>query len=108
MRAVKFVICFVALVGLTRYLPVYYRSREFNNYVLEETKKTRFKDQLKESLLSKARIYSIPITESDIKITSMGAVYRVSVNYSVPVDLFVYSPELKFRVVGAGLTREQY
>src|SRR5262245_26740227 len=98
MRTVKFAICFVALVALTRYLPVYYRSREFNNYVQEETQRSRFKDQLKDSLLSKAKIYSLPITESDIKITSMGAVYRVSVNYSVPVDLFVYSPELKFRV----------
>ena len=62
--------------------------------------------QLKSALLNKAQEYSLPVKDDDISITTTGAVFRVAVDYRVPIDLFVYSPRLTFHTIGAGLLRE--
>jgi hypothetical protein len=106
MRAMKLAVAVIGFLALARYLPVYYNSYEFNNFVETEAPRIRIKGQLKDALLSKARSHSLPIDESDISITTHGSVFKVAVDYRVPVDLFAYKPELKFHVVASGLLRE--
>jgi hypothetical protein len=89
-----------------RYAPVYYNSYSFNNFVETETPRMRVKGQLIDSLLSKARVYSLPVSESDIIIKTSGSMFRVAVNYRVPVNLFAYHPELKFHVESSGILSE--
>lgn len=105
MRALKVVLALSVLVVLVQFLPVYYYSFQFKDFVQFQSSRARSMDQLKTTLLSKAKEYSLPVTNRDIKITSNGAVLRVDVDYKVPVNLFVYSPELKFQALGSGLMR---
>ena len=106
MRALKLTFALAGLLALLRYVPVYYHTSEFNDFVKQETQRTRLKGQLKSALLNKAKEYSLPVQEDDIDITITGAVLRVAVDYRVPIDLLVYSPKLKFRAIGAGFLRQ--
>src|SRR5215831_5801416 len=101
MRAVKVTFVLAGLLALTQYFHVYYNSAEFNNFVRHEAERIRSGAQLKHSLLEQARVYSLPVTESDISINTTDAVLRVAVDYKVPVNLLVYNPELKFHVIGS-------
>ena len=101
MRAVKVTFVLAGLLALTQYLPVFYNSSEFSNVVSHEVERTRSGAQLKHSLLEQARVYSLPVTESDISLNTTDAVLRVAVDYKVPVNLLVYNPELKFHVIGS-------
>ena len=105
MRALKWTLAGAVLILAVQYMPVYYNSLEFNDFVREEVLRTRSAVQLKQSLLREARAYSLPVSESDINIVSTGSVFRVNVAYSVPVELFVYTPHLKFQAGGSGLQR---
>jgi len=103
MRALKLTFTLAGLLVLIRYVPVYYHTSEFNDFVMQEAQRTRQRDQLKGALLNRAKDYSLPVTEADINITTSDGVIRVAVDYTVPLDLLVYRPELKFHATGAGL-----
>ena len=106
MRAVRLAVVLVGLIVGIQCVPVYYNSLMFNDFVKEEAQHTRMKAKLQEALLSKANAYSLPVKPSDIVITTGGSVFRVSVDYSVPVNLLVYTPELKSHAIGSGLFRD--
>ena len=40
--------------------------------------------------------------------STVGQVVRVEVNYKMPLDLIVYSPELEFRLVAGGTLIERF
>ena len=105
MRTLKLVLALPIVVVLVQCLPVYYYTNEFNNFVQRQSTRSRSKDQLKTTLLDQAKEYSLPVRDTDIKITTSGAVLRVDVDYRVAVNLFVYSPELKFQAIGSGWMR---
>ena len=105
MRITKLGIVLIGLLIVTRYVPSYYNSWQFNEFVQRESEHARATSHLRDTLIGKAKSYSLPVNESDIVITKDGSIFRVSVDYVVPVDLLVYSPELKFHVVAAGLMR---
>jgi hypothetical protein len=106
MRVLRVLVVLAGFLVLLRYVPVYYNTSEFNQFVKEETQRTRQRVLLKRHILNRARIYAFPITEEDIRIAAEGAVVRVAVNYRVPVDLFVFSHEMAFHAIGSGLLRE--
>ena len=107
MRALKLTFALAGLLVLVQYLDVYYNSVQFNDFVQQQARQTRLKGQLKSVLLNRAKDYSLPVTEADINITTSDGVFRVAVNYRVPLNLLVYYPELKFRAMGAGFTARQ-
>ena len=106
MRALKLTLAFMSLLVLIRYANVYYRTSEFDDFVRHEAQRTRVKDQLKRQILNKAKVQYLPVQENDINITMSGPVFRVAVDYRVPLDLFIYNHELRFHASGSGLLRE--
>ena len=106
MKAMKLTVVLVGIFAVSRYLPVYYNTMEFNNFVKQEIERGRPGRAVKQVLVSQARNYSIPVSESDIVVTRQGSVMRVAIAYKVPVDLLVVSPELEFHVIGSGLVRD--
>ena len=48
----------------------------------------------------------LPVTEDDIRITRGDGVFRVDVEYKIPINLIVYTGELEFHSISAGLPRE--
>src|SRR5215470_12610997 len=106
MRALKLTFALVGVLFLSRYIPVYYYTSEFNEFVKQEAQRNQRRDQLKVALLNRAKDYSLSITEADINITTNDGVFRVAVDYRTPLDFLIYRPELKFHATGAGLLRE--
>ena len=103
MRALKLMFALAGVLVLSRYVPIYYHTSEFNDFVRQEAQRTRQRRQLKGALLNRAKDYSLPVTEADINITTRDGVFSVVVTYRVPLDLLLYRPELKFQASGAGL-----
>ena len=89
-----------------QYSSVYYNSMQYGAFVKEAAMHARIKNQLRAELIDQARSYSLPVAPSNIAITTSGSVFRVAVNYSVPVKLLIFNPELKFSAVGSGVLQE--
>ena len=106
MRLFKAALTLAGTLALMQYLFVYYNSSQFNNFVQRQAEYAPLKSQLQQALLSKAKEYSLPVTESDIDISANGAMLRVAVDYTVPFNLVVYRPGLKFHATGLGFVRE--
>ena len=106
MGVLKLTFVLAGLLAFITYGNVYYHTSEFDDFVRHEAQRTRLKNQLKQEILNKASAYSVHVREDDISITTTGAVFRVAVDYRVPIDLFAYSRELRFQTIGSGLLRE--
>jgi len=102
-RAVKLTVLLVLVFVMARYVPVYYHTMEFNRYVQEQTPRIRMQAPLKEAILSKAEEHNLPVTAQDISMTTSDSVLRVSVEYQVPVNFYVFQRAFKFSAVGSGL-----
>jgi hypothetical protein len=102
-RAVKLTLFLVLVFLVARYVPVYYHTMEFNRYVQEQTPRIRMKAPLKEAILSKAEEHHLPVTAEDISMTTSDSVLRVSVDYQVPVNFYIFQRAFKFSAVGSGL-----
>jgi hypothetical protein len=100
--AVKAVAVVFGLAVLVQMLPAYYRSNEFDYYLERQTRKRVSEFQLKRSLLLKAREYSLPVREDDIDISTSGRTYRVAVQYTVPINLILFSHDLRFHSTAGG------
>jgi hypothetical protein len=103
MRTLKKIAIAIAFLLLARYFPVLYYASEFNTFVKNEAQRTRVGPQLQQNLLQQASIYFLPVKPDDIRIKDDGDLIRVSVDYRVPVNLFIFSHELSFHATGAGL-----
>jgi hypothetical protein len=106
MRAWKAAFALAGLLALVQYLPVYYYSLQFNDFVQQQARDVRMNAPLKAALLDKAKEYSLPIRDADINITRSGGVLRIAVDYRVTVTLLLSSPQLKFNRIGAGFLPE--
>jgi hypothetical protein len=106
MRAFKVSVALAGFLALLRFGNIYYGSWEFDDFVRQQTKRIHSKSQFKQALLDEAKAYSLPISESDIVLNRNSSVMRVTVDYTVPVNLIVYQPKLQFHVISAGIVYE--
>jgi|SRR5579872_4942685 len=53
-------------------------------------------EQVRENVFKTVQDLDLPVKREDIKVTVTQATCRISLEYSVPVDLLVYSTELHF------------
>ena len=106
MRLVKIALPILAVLVLIQVSRTYYQSQQFNDFIKREALHARTKKRLVEAILNKAGQFSLALNQQDISISTVGRVLRVEVNYSMPVDLLVYSPEMKFRLVRSGVLTE--
>ena len=102
-RVLKLALFAAVAVALFRYVPVYYHTMEFNRYVQQQVPRIRSRAPLKEAILSKAEEHSLNVAAEDINMTESDSVLRVSVEYHVPVDFYVFHQDLKFNAAGSGL-----
>jgi len=101
MRALKLTFALAGLLALLRYVPVYYRTSEFNDFVTQETHPNRGKGELKRTLLTKAQGYMLLIREENTNITTVDSVLRVAVDYQVPVNFYLFQREMTFHTVAS-------
>ena len=105
-RVCKILIGLTMMLAVGSYAPIYYSTWQFQDFVREQAQRIESKKNFKQTLVNRAKAYSLPVSESDIDIRMTGAVMRVSVDYKVPLNLLVYQPKLQFHVIGSGLVRE--
>ncbi|MDE3109952.1 MAG: DUF4845 domain-containing protein [Acidobacteriota bacterium] len=78
-----------------------------NNYQLQDSMKTEAEfaeteypkktpDDVRQDVLKKAQDLGIPATPQDIQLDMSNGSVSIDVNYSVPVDLYVYQLTLEF------------
>jgi hypothetical protein len=103
MRVPRIFAVAVAFLLLARYFPVLYNSSLYNDFVKLEAQRNRIGPQLQQALLQQAGIYFLPVKPDDIRIKEDGDLIQVTVDYKVPVNLFVFTHELTFHATGAGL-----
>ena len=102
MRGLKVGFALLGLLALARYVPIYLHSLEFDDFVKHEAQKVRMQTPLRDRLVSEAKNYALPVKPSDINISTNNGVFRVAVDYRVPVNLLVYNHELTFHATGSG------
>ena len=93
---------------MLRYVPVYYHTIQFNQYVRDQVPRIRMQGPLKEAILSKAEEHNLNVTAEDIMMTTTNSVLSVAVEYHVPVNFYVFRQDLKFRAGGSGLLLKGY
>ena len=103
MRVLKVLGVAVAFFLAAKYFPVFYYAMEFNDFVKQEVQRNRIGPQLQKALLDQAQLYFLPLKPDDIHINTGDDLIRVSVDYKVPVNLFLFRHELRFHTAGAGL-----
>jgi type III secretion system FlhB-like substrate exporter len=101
-RAVKLMVYVILVVAVARYVPVYYHTMMFNQYVHDQVPRIRMQAPLKEAILSKAEEHNIPITAQDISMTTSDSVLRVNVEYQVPINFYLFTRAFKSTAVGSG------
>lgn len=103
MRAVKLSVLALMAVILVRYAPVYYHASQFNWYVEEQVQRIRARQPLEQAILDKAEEHHLPITAQDINMTTSDSVLRVNVEYTVPVNFYLFQKDFTFHAMGSGL-----
>ena len=103
MRALKALTIVIALVLLAKYFPVIYYSTVFNDMIKQEAQRARAASQLRGALMQQAELYFLPVKSDDIQIKENGDKFEITVDYKVPVDLFIFTHELSFHAAAAGV-----
>ena len=98
-------IIIVAVIVLLIYLAVKIIPPYVNDYQLSDKmqEQARFavvnrytEEQIRENVFKTVQDLDIPAKREDIKVVSTNAVVKISMNYTVPVDLLTYHMELHF------------
>lgn len=98
-------IVFTALVvfgafAAYKLLPPYFAEYQLADKMQEEARfavvNRHGEEQIREAIFKEAQDLEIPITKESIKVFASLAVVRISVDYTIPVDLLVYKVELHF------------
>ncbi len=89
----------VIFVGF-KVIPVYVNDYELDDYVRQQTpfwltQRAR-PESIQKYVLDKAQELSLPVTADNVKVEAPGSFVNVSVDYTVPVDLLVYTLPLHF------------
>jgi hypothetical protein len=53
-------------------------------------------EQIREAIFKEAESLDIPLTKDAIKVLASASVVKISVDYTVPVDLMIYKMDLHF------------
>ena len=91
----------VAVVyGSFKILPVYVNSYELEDFIRQQNPfwltQRAPSDTVRNVILAKARDLDLPISADQVKVEAGGGRVTVSLDYTVPVDLKVYTLNLHF------------
>ena len=98
-------IAFAAIVVLALYaafklVPPYVSEYQLQDKMQEQARfgiVNRYTDeQVRENIYKVVQDLDIPVKREDIKVTVTQAIVKISLDYTVPVDLLVYSTVLHF------------
>ena len=83
-----------------RLLPPYLAEYQLSDKMQEQARfavVNRYtEDQIRDTIFKEAQDLDVPIKKEDIKVLASTSVVRISLDYTVPIDLLVYKMDLHF------------
>ena len=100
-KAILFTVIFLlAIYSAFKIVPAYVSEYELSDKMQEQARfavVNRYtEEQIRENIFKVVQDLDIPAKREDIKVTANPSMVRISLDYTVPVDLFFYSTELHF------------
>ena len=93
------VLLFLGYSG-AKIIPLYVNNYQLQNYLVEQTPfwvtQRASSDVVRARVLAKAQDLDLPITKDDVQVEATQAKVVVSIDYTIPVDLKVYTLNLHF------------
>lgn len=90
---------YVIFAGI-KIIPVYVGNYELDDFIRQQTPYWLTSrapgPKIQKTILDKAQDLGLPVTEDQVKVEAPGNFVRVSIDYTVPVDLLVYTLNLHF------------
>jgi hypothetical protein len=81
-------------------IPVYVNSFELQDYIRQQNPfwvtQRAPADGIRNNIVAKARELDLPVSPEQVKVDVGGGRVAVAIDYTVPVDLMVYTLELRF------------
>jgi hypothetical protein len=94
------VILVAAVYSAIKVIPAYVADYQLQDKMTEQARfavVNRYpEDKIRDIIFKEVQDLDIPAKREDIKVTATQSVVRISLDYSVPVDLFVYKMDLHF------------
>jgi hypothetical protein len=87
---------FAAFKLLPPYIAEYQLSDKMQDQARFAVVNRYSEEQIRETIFKEAQDLEIPIQKDQIKVLASTSVVRISVDYTVPIDLLVYRMELHF------------
>jgi predicted membrane protein len=87
---------FVAFKTLPPYVSEYQLSNKMDEVARFAVVNRYSEDQIRDNIFKEVQDLDIPAKREDIKVSATQQVVKISLDYTVPVDLLVYSTELHF------------
>jgi cell division protein FtsL len=100
-KAILFTVIFVAAIyAAFKIVPAYVSEYQLNDKMQEVARfavVNRYTpEQIRENIFKEIEDLDIPAKREDIKVTATTEVVKISLEYTVPVNLLVYNTELHF------------
>ena len=93
-------ILLIAVFVAFKVLPSYVAEYELNDKMQEQARfaiVNRYsEDQIRDIIYKEVQDLDIPAKREDIKVSATQQVVKISVDYTVPIDLLIYSTDLHF------------
>ena len=90
----------------SQYVPPYVSAFQFNDFIRQEVKfaaaSRRTTEDVRNSIVAKAREFDIALEPRDVRITRRGPSFSLNLEYRFPIDMRVYQHELIFRANESG------
>lgn len=101
LKAILFTVILVLLVySAFKIVPVYVQNYQLTDKMQETARfavVNRYnEEQIRDTIFKEIQSLEIPAKREDIKVSSSQSMVRISVDYSVPVDLLFYHMDLQF------------
>lgn len=100
-KAIAYTAIFVFVVfSAFRLLPPYIAEYQLSDKMQEEARfavvNRHTEDQIRDAVFKEAQDLDVPIKREEIKVLANPSVVRISLDYTVPIDLLVYKMDLHF------------
>jgi hypothetical protein len=101
LKATIYLLIFLfAIYSAVKVVPIYVSEYQLSDKMQEQARfavVNRYsEDQVRENIFKVAQDLEIPVTRESIKVTATNSIVKISIEYTVPVNLFFYHTDLHF------------
>ncbi len=105
LKAILYTVILVLLIySAFKIIPVYVQDYQLSDKMQETARfavVNRYnEEQIRDTIFKEIQSLEIPAKREDIKVSSSQSVVKISVDYTVPVDLFFYHMDIHFTPSG--------